>query len=264
MIKDERFDSGRPFDWGRASEDYAKFRDIYPREFYKNLTDSGLFEAGFSVLDIGTGTGVLPRAMYRCGCAFSGSDISPQQITQAKRLAAENEMNINFVVGGAEDRLFEDDSFDTITACQCYWYFNHSKATETLYAQLKPEGRLTFIVMNWLPFEDEIAAESEKVVLKYNPAWSGYGFTRQLITPPQEYLEHFTLERQEQFDLKVPFTRESWHGRIKACRGIGASLDQPAIAAFDKEHSDMLQKYPESFDILHYAAITILKSKKEY
>ena len=101
------------------------------------------------------------------------------------------------------------------------------------------------------------------MVLQYNPAWNGCGFTRSLIEAPTEYLDRFTVERQDQLDLYVPFTRESWHGRMKACRGVGASLSKEEIASFDKEHYEMLKKYPESFDILHYAAITILKSKKE-
>lgn len=28
-------DSGRAFDWGKTSKDYAKYRDIYPEEYYK-------------------------------------------------------------------------------------------------------------------------------------------------------------------------------------------------------------------------------------
>lgn len=263
MIKDERFDGGRPFDWGKASEDYAKFRDIYPPEFYKKLISLGLYERGTSVLDIGTGTGVLPRALYNTGVSFTGTDLSAEQIAQAKRISAEKGMNIRFEVGGAEQSLFPENSFDVITACQCYWYFDHAKAAEALYSQLKPQGRLAFIVMNWLPFEDEIAAASEKTVLKFNPAWNGCGFTRALIEAPQEYLSHFTVERQEQLDLQVPFTREGWHGRMKACRGVGASLNAEDYASFDAEHYEMLQKYPESFNILHYAAITILKSNKE-
>ena len=41
-ITDERIDAGKAFDWGRTSEDYAKFRDIYPPIFYRKLVDRGL------------------------------------------------------------------------------------------------------------------------------------------------------------------------------------------------------------------------------
>lgn len=32
-ITDNRIDGGTPFDWGKTSQDYAKYRDIYPQEF---------------------------------------------------------------------------------------------------------------------------------------------------------------------------------------------------------------------------------------
>lgn len=80
--------------------------------------------------------------------------------------------------------------------------------------------------MEWLPFEDEIAEASEKLVLKYNPAWSGKGSTVQPIAVPQEYNENFELAYQTQYRLKVHFTREGWNGRMKSCRGIGASLSK--------------------------------------
>ena len=39
MIKKAEIDNGRGFDWGRASRDYARYRDIYPREFYQKILD---------------------------------------------------------------------------------------------------------------------------------------------------------------------------------------------------------------------------------
>lgn len=60
-IIDKKIDGGRPFDWGRTSADYAKFRDIYPEKFYQKILDRNLCMAGQSVLDLGTGTGFFPE-----------------------------------------------------------------------------------------------------------------------------------------------------------------------------------------------------------
>ena len=69
-------DNGNAFEWGNTSEDYAKYRDIYPQEFYQTILDLGLCKDGQHILDIGTGTGVLPRNMYRYGAKWVGTDIT--------------------------------------------------------------------------------------------------------------------------------------------------------------------------------------------
>ena len=79
----QNIDKGKPFDWGKTSEDYAKYRDIYPQEFYDYILNMGLCKSGQKVLDIGTGTGVLPRNMYKYGAEWVGTDIAENQIEQA-------------------------------------------------------------------------------------------------------------------------------------------------------------------------------------
>ena len=86
-IQDERIDGGKPFDWGRTSEDYAAYRDIYPEEFYRRIVERGLCTNGQKILDVGTGTGVLPRNMHVYGGVWVGVDISDEQISQAKMLS---------------------------------------------------------------------------------------------------------------------------------------------------------------------------------
>ena len=49
-IQKSDIDGGKPFDWGKTSADYARFRDIYPAEFYEALTSRGLCTAGQQVL----------------------------------------------------------------------------------------------------------------------------------------------------------------------------------------------------------------------
>lgn len=261
QIIDKNIDGGKPFDWGKTSVDYARFRDIYPPQFYEKIIDRGLCMNGQSVLDLGTGTGVIPRNMYRYGARWTAADLSENQIEQARLLS--KDMDIVYLVAPAEEIDFAGNSFDVITACQCFWYFNHEILMSKLDRMLKQDGSILLLYMAWLPFEDQIAEASEKLVLKYNPKWSGSGETVHQIVIPDCYNEKFALVYHEEYRIKVPFTRESWNGRMKACRGIGASLTEAEIAVWEDEHRRLLaETAPAEFDVLHYGAIAELKRKQ--
>lgn len=98
---------GNSFDWGKTSKDYAKYRDIYPQEFYDKILSRGLCCNG------------------------------------QKILAKEQNMNIEFYTCPAEEIDYPENTFD----------------------------------------------------------------------------------------VQVSFTRESWHGRMKACRGVGASMSPETMEA---------------------------------
>lgn len=262
MITDKRFDNGNGFDWGKTSEDYAKYRDIYPQEFYEKIHSMGLCTKGQNVLDLGTGTGVLPRNMYHYGAKFTGTDISESQIKYAKMLSENAGMDIDYYVRSAENSDFPDNSFDVITACQCYFYFNHKDFAPIGYKMLKKGGNLVFLYLAWLPLEDEVARKSEELILKYNPDWTGCGETRHLISVPQEYLKYFNVSENFMCDVDIPFTVDSWNGRMKACRGVEASMSSENVELFEKEHLDMLRKYNQnSFNIKHYYAMLKMTKK---
>ena len=258
MITDSRIDGGKPFDWGKTSQDYAKYRDIYPQKFYETIHSLGLCTKGQKVLDLGTGTGVIPRNMYHYGADFTATDISENQIILARELS--KSMNIEYAVSSAENLNYPSESFDAVTACQCYFYFTPSVAAHKIAGILKQNGKLAFMYMGWLPNESKIAAKSEELVLKYNPNWTGKGDYRHEIYIADEYLDYFTIDKSIIFDVSIPFTYESWNGRMKACRGIGASLDPDRVAEFEKEHLNLLTELTEdNFTIPHYCAITVLK-----
>lgn len=261
-ILDKRIDGGKAFDWGKTSKEYAMYRDIYPDIFYQKIVDRGLCIKGQNVLDLGTGTGVLPRNLYHFGAKWTGTDISEEQIAQAKNLSKANKMDIIFQVVSAENISFPKAAFDVITACQCFWYFDHDKVMPMLSDLLKPDGKLLILYMAWLPFEDAIAGASEELVLKYSPKWSGARETRKPIAIPDISFQYFELDDHEEYDVMVPFTKQSWHGRMKACRGVGASLSKDELASWDREHRELLDKIaPDQFEVLHYAALAVLKKK---
>ena len=56
--------------------------------------------------------------------------------------------------------------------------------------------------------------------------------------------------------------REAWRGRIRACRGVGASLDRAAVERFDAEHDRLLREIaPESFTVLHQITVHVFTRK---
>ena len=261
-LTDKKIDGGKPFDFGRTSEDYAKYRDIYPPEFYKKIADRYLCLSGQKVLDLGTGTGVLPRNMYSYGADWTGVDVSENQIEQAKLLSKQKDMDIDFFVCPAEEMSFPDKSFDVVTACQCFWYFDQKTIAPKISKMLKDDGKLLVLYMAWLPYEDRIASMSEELVLKYSPQWSGAGETKKPLEFSDEVKKYFNVIDSEEYDLDVHFTRENWHGRMRSCRGVGASLKNEELSSWEKEHISMLkQNAPEEFFVKHYCALSVLEKK---
>ncbi len=263
-IVDKRIDKGKAFDWGRISKEYSEYRDIYPKIFYDKIIWRNLCVDGQNVLDLGTGTGVLPRNLYSYGAKWIGTDISENQICQAKRLAQKSNMQIDFITVPTENINFPDNTFDVITACQCFWYFDHAKVIPNLARMLKLNGKLLILYMAWLPFDDVIAGKSEELVLKYSPDWSGAGETMHPIDIPDCVYDWFKMISHEEYELTVPFTKATWNGRMKACRGVGASLSLAELNSWEKEHLRLLDKIaPNEFKVKHYAAIAELQVIKD-
>ena len=255
-------DHGRSYDWGKVSGEYAKYRDIYPQEFYERIISEGLCIKGQTVLDLGTGTGVLPRHLYQYGAHFIGTDIAENQIAEAGRLSAEQGLDIDYVVSPAEELDFPDKSFDVILACMCFFYFDREVMLPKIQRMLKNGGRFCTLYMNWVSDPLGIALKSEELVLKYNPLWTGHGMPRVPPDAPDWAKIHFDVVSETAYEVDIPFTRDSWRGRMMACRGIGASsLSGKDITLFDNELRNYLETVPESFMIPHYVTMLHLKKK---
>ncbi len=261
-MKHNKIDNGNEFDFGRISREYSKFRDIYPVSMYEKLISLGIGKPGQEILDLGSGTAVLPINLNRTGAHFTATDISENQVQSGKQLIQEKGLdNIDFKVCSAEDTGFKENSFDVVTAVQCFHYFNAEKATEEIARILKPRGIFCKIFMDWLPYEDEVIGEMERLVLKYNPDWSGCGFKEFNYEFPEWAKGKFEIDTVYSYDATLEFTKEQWTGRIISCRGVGASLSKDKIREFEDEYRGLLSKYSEPLRLKHQIHIEKYISK---
>jgi SAM-dependent methyltransferase len=245
-------DEGRSIDWSKTSSDYGAHRPGPPPSFYERLHVLGVGRAGQRILDLGTGTGLLARQFARQGAIVAGTDIAHNQITKAIRLATDEALNAEFHIASSETQPFPDASFDCITAMQCWLYFDQEKTIAEAQRLLKPAGVLMTSHFSWLPRKSEIAQQSEALVLKYNAAWGGKDYVGNIPAVAYKLDQHFTMNAMFWYDEEIPFTRESWRGRMRACRGTGATLPPDQLAAFDAEHAALLEKIaPPEFTIVH-------------
>jgi ubiquinone/menaquinone biosynthesis C-methylase UbiE len=263
-MKIVNIDNEKDFDFGNTSLDYSKYRDIYPNSMYVYLYGHGIGTENQKILDLGTGTGVFPRTMHKYGAKYIGIDISKEQIKQAIKLSKEQNTDIEYKVCSAESTGLESSCFDVITAVQCFIYFNKGKVLPEIKRLLKPDGKFVPIWMTWLPFEDKIAEETEKLVLKYNPEWTGNGYKGNgNYKTPEWTKKYFELENETIYKEKIEFTYETWTGRIRACRGVSAALPKGIVKKFNDEHLKRLKEMTkEPFEIMHEIRIEILKIKK--
>lgn len=243
-------DNGQKFDFGKTSKEYGKYRDIYPEELFDRLYKIGVGKENTNWLDLGTGTGVIPRGMAKYGANIIATDVSENQINEAINLSKQID-NIKYEAVSAEDIKYPENSFDVITACQCFWYFDPEVIVPKIKSMIKPGGIFLKIYMGYMK-EEQITQDSNALVKSINGSWGGASASIKDLTT-----HYFDDPQMESMIVEIPFTRETWHGRMMASRGVMASMDKDKIEKFDREHMQMLkEKYPEEFTVKHKIFIT--------
>ncbi len=255
---DPHIDAGKQADWGRTSTDYGTHRKGPPDQFYDMLAVLGLGVAGQRIADLATGTGLLACEFARRGASVEGIDIADGQLDMARATAKAENLDARFTHAPAEDTGLEAGQYDVVTANQCWLYFDKPRAAAEVRRLLKPNGTLVISHFSFLPLRSKIVAASEAVVLKHNPDWSGANWPGawDVYDAPEGFARTGALA----FDVDIPFDRTGWRGRMRALRGIGATLDESAVQAFDEEHNQVLTDIaPDTFVVPHRIEASIFE-----
>jgi SAM-dependent methyltransferase len=241
-------------DFGRTASDYGKHRAGFPDSFFDRLQRLQIGVPGQSVVDLGTGTGTLARGFAARGCAVVGIDPSPSMLEEARSLARDAGLEAEFRVGTAEATGLDDTCADIVIAGQCWHWFDRPLAAREAVRLLVGDGTLVIAHFDWIPLPGNVVADTEKLIESHNPDWGhGGGLGIHHWWLPDLGVAGFRDLETFSYDLDVHYTPEVWRGRIRASAGVGASLSQERVDAFDADLAALLDaKHPGgNLDIPH-------------
>lgn len=249
--------------WDATSTDYLRHRPGYPDAFFALLQNLGIGLAGQDILDLGSGTGALAVPFARQKARVTAVDLSKGQIAAGQKAARQHHVSITFKVAPAEETGLPDLSFDVITASMCWAYFNQQRMAREVPRLLRPDGRLLVSTLIWSGAEDAIAGQTDRLLIKYNPKARQLRRRGESEIIPRWSVSAYRLLTYHEFTVTLPFTRESWRGRMRATKWIGAALSPEQTAAFDREHQTLLNRIaPPTFDIRHRITLHIFQPIK--
>lgn len=250
----------KPLNWSVTSHDYSTHRPGYPDNFFHLLQHLGIGLHRHHILDIGSGTGALAIPFAQQGAYVTAADRSPGQIDAASEKAARDCLDIRFIVSDAEDVQVEAGYFHAVTASMCWGYFDKKRIVDLVKRVLREDGLLMISSIIWLSDYNEITRQTEALIGRYNEDFGTRGTARDDAVIPEWSAGEFRLKTYHQYVANIPFTRESWRGRLRASKWIGAALQHEKVEAFDRELATILEKIaPETFEIPHTIRIQIFQ-----
>jgi SAM-dependent methyltransferase len=122
-----------------TAELYEEYRPPYPAEFFQAVAQRLALSRQQSLIDLGTGPGLLALGFAAYAGRVVGVDPEPNMLAAARAAAARAGADVTFVAGRAEDLPDTIGSFDVVTIGRALHWMDHN-ALGPLFARLVAHG----------------------------------------------------------------------------------------------------------------------------
>ncbi len=233
-------------DFGLAADDYGRWRQGFPDEFFAHLDKLSICVAGQDVLDLGTGTGLLARALSLRGCRVTGLDPSPELLSEAKKADEAAGVSIKYCLGRAEATGLEGNRYDVVSAATCWHWFNRPEAAAECRRLLRRDGRLLIAHLDWISIPGNVIDTTLNVI-------DGFGFAQTSGFWTFQYPEWlfelvdagFDAWQIFGFSTTLSYSHAAWRGRVKASARVGPAMSPETFERFDLALSEALsERFP--------------------
>ena len=201
-------------EWWDSSGKFAPLHKINPlRANY--ISDRADLDKK-QILDVACGGGLLTEALFKKGGIVSGIDISDVAIHTAKNHAASANIDINYVLGEAEELLPENkERFDVVTCLEAIEHVpDPNQLVKTCSNLCKKDGDIFFSTINRNPKSFLFAIVGAEYILNLLP--KGTHEYEKFIKPSEltTMMENNGLVVKELTGMSYnPLTKNYWLGK---------------------------------------------------
>ncbi|MDJ0704898.1 MAG: class I SAM-dependent methyltransferase [Leptolyngbyaceae cyanobacterium MO_188.B28] len=196
-------------------DNYIKYRPGYPPAIAPFLTDTCGLTPASTIVDVGSGTGILTQLFLDNGNAVFGVEPNTNMREAAEQLLA-GYSGFKSIVGQAENTTLANHSVDFVIAGQAFHWFNPSQARAEFARILSPDG---WVVLIW----NERKIDSTPFLQAYEHLLKTYAKEYEVVNhmnvgeqAVREFYQPGTVQI-ESFDNFQTFDFEGVKGRLLSC-----------------------------------------------